>query len=232
MRKFIILFVFVSCCFFYKCDSKVEPNFRAEINGNTNVIKVDTSLIEVADLPVRFDSISFLIHPIGYFKKDSREKYSFLKSSDNSTYNDVSNFYNDVISGQMSNLLFQNFDSEELIKLTEKNITIQKVIFLRDLFNSTKNEVFVYEIIDTDTNKDNKLDYLDGYSLFISNSDGSNFRKISKLNHQLLTYKFMKSNNNLYFKTIETKEESVFFHYYHISLSDNKNLVEEYFPIK
>lgn len=234
MRKIIAFILLSSFCFFISCNvENKENNKKTEIDLDTDVILLeeDETLINVADLPVKFDSIPILIHPLGYYSIGSNGKYFHSKSSDNNNYNTISNFYNDEIYGEMTNLLFENLQSKEIIKLTEKKMIIRKVVFLRDLFNNTKDEVLIYDAVDTDTNKDKKLDFLDESSLFVSSSDGSNFKKLSKINHQLLAYKFIKANNTLYFKTSLSEEEKIIFHYYQLDLSSKQNVVKEYFPI-
>lgn len=225
--------------FIASCNSdnnEKRENELIVLDANKNEIKIDTTLVTIADLPVKIDSVSFLIHPIGNYKIERYDReYIFKSSRSNSDNFKLTNNYGDEIKGNMNNLLFQKDQSSNLTTLTKKNIKIKSVCFLRDLFDVTKKKVFLYEIVDTDTNDDKKINLQDLYSIYISNVDGSNFRKISKGNQKILDTKFIKTNQLFYFKTLEkgsSKEMEDIFHYYYLDLSKDKTSVKEYFPIK
>ena len=53
------------------------------------------------------------------------------------------------------------------------------------------------------TNQDGKLDYNDINTLFISKINGTDFRKLTETNKELIDWKLIESKNRLYFRTIE-----------------------------
>ena len=235
-KEFFYYLVFIAFLFVNCNSNNKKENEIVVLDAHKNEIKIDTTLIAVADLPIKIDSISYLIHPVGYYKSGwYDDEYSSKSSRSGSNNFTISNNYDDKIKGNMFNLFFQKENSSELKPLTDKNIKIRSVSFLRGLFNNTKKKILVYEIIDTDTNEDKTIDLQDLYSIYISNIDGSNFRKISKLNHRIITYKFLNSNNTFYFKTLEkakSKEVKQILHYFFADLSKKEILVKEYFPLK
>lgn len=226
--------VFITGCNFDNNEKK--ENEVVVLDANRNEVKIDTSLVTIADLPIKIDSVSFLIHPIGDSRIERYDKeYLFKSSRSNSDNFTLTNNYGDEIKGNMNNLLFQNEESSKLVPLTEKNIKIKSVLFLRDLFDVAKKKVLLYEIVDTDTNDDKKINLLDLYSIYISDVDGRNFKKITKANQRILNTKFLKTNKSFYFKTLEkanSKKGKDVFHYYYLDLSKDKINVIEYFPIK
>lgn len=220
--------------FFVKgCSNKkpVENNITVTSN-NSNKHENEKSFSEVIDLPIKFDSIPILIFPVGKFSKNEKKNFYISKSSDNRTYNNISNHFNDELRGNMSNLLFQKEDSEEFVELTENNIYISKVEFLRELFNSLNQQYLLYTISDSDTNKDENINYLDNTALYISDISGENFKNLSPKNHKLIGYKYLKFKNSLYFKTLEKTNKKEVIHYYKVQFLKLGFKINEYFPFK
>lgn len=185
-------------------NEKTKIVYPKNRNKNITELQKDSTLIKIADLPVLIDSTDYLIHPIGDFKLiDNRGKSIYKSASRNSQSLSISNSNHSKIYGNLSNVKFQHLDSNTLKPLTDKHIKITSISFLRGLFNTTKKQLLIYEIIDKDTNKDNKLDTSDINSLYISNIDGSNFKKITKTNRELIDWKVILPTNKLYFKSIE-----------------------------
>ncbi|MBF4986246.1 hypothetical protein FNJ87_18665, partial [Nonlabens mediterrranea] len=77
---------------------------------------------------------------------------------------------------------------------------IQIMTFVEYKFYS---RIVLYEGHDLDTNKDERLNYRDVSALFISNLDGSKFKKLSVDFEQYLSYSFLVANDNLYFQTVK-----------------------------
>jgi DNA-directed RNA polymerase beta subunit len=236
MKKEFFYYLLFSVFFFSNCNSKSaekKGNELIVLDAEKNEIKIDTTLLAIADLPIKMDSVSYLMHPIGNYRTNRyNNEYVFKSSRSGSEDFTLTTNYGDEIKGNMFNLLFQKENSAELKVLTDKNIKIKSVLFLRALFNNTKKQILIYEIVDTDTNEDKDINLLDLHAIYLSDIDGSNFRKISKSNHRIINTKFVKSNNRFYFKTIEKFTLKEVFHYYYIDLSKNDPKVEAYFPLK
>lgn len=206
-------------------------------NASTE-IKKDSSYIEIADLPIQIDSTDYLIHPIGNFKIDGERGKTVYKSSSSGIQSfSISNYSGYRITGNLSNLMFQHVDSENLIPLTSAIIKIRSLTFLEKLSVKTDRQLLVYEINDKDTNQDGKLDYNDLKALYISRIDGTEFIKISEPNRELMDWKIIEHLNRLYFRTIEDANKDGEFdrkdivHYKYIILTDDSLKVVEYKPI-
>ena len=121
--------------------------------------------------------------------------------------------------------------------MTEKIIKINSITFLRKLFDNTKKQVLVYEVIDKDTNQDGKIDFNDINTLYISKINGNDFKKMTDTNRELIDWKFIESKNRLYFRTIEdTNKDGEFdkndiVHYKYVDLNADNLKVTEYKPI-
>ncbi|WP_143592159.1 hypothetical protein [Tenacibaculum holothuriorum] len=218
------------------CNNKKHANINTvEVLDNENKeVKVDTTLLEIADLPVYIDSTEYLIHPIGFVNK-SRKGIGYIYKSSRGK-NDgfhLSNNYRDEITGNMNNLKFQKKNSNELKLLTKNHIKVKSVRFLRDIFNNLKKKMLLYEIVDTDSNKDGKITLEDIEGLYLSKVNGDDFIKITKPNHKVLMSKIVKELNRLYFKTLIKKSEKakVDIHYFYIDFNDKEIKVTEYFPL-
>jgi hypothetical protein len=173
-------------------------------------LEKDSTLIEIADLPIHFDSTNYLIHPIGEYKLyQSRGRGSFFSSSSyGSSSFGISRYSGYEISGNLYNLTFEEIDSGKTNQLTDKNIRIRSVKFLHRTFEKTKKKILVYRIIDRDTNQDKKLDGTDISSLYISNIDGSKFTKITKELHELIDWKTITTADRLYFRSISDSNKN------------------------
>ncbi|MFT5848068.1 MAG: hypothetical protein ACJARX_002366 [Psychroserpens sp.] len=78
----------------------------------------------------------------------------------------------------MSNIKFQQINSDELIPITNQVIKIQSMAFLYRVFNDHNIGIYVYDVFDKDTNGDGKLPYKDLKSIYISKHDGSGFNRV------------------------------------------------------
>ena len=221
------------------CGTDNKPKIVHD-NNNTdnNEIKEDSTLIKIADLPVQIDSTNYIIHPIGNFKiEDDRGKLIYKSSSYGSKVFSISNYSSYRISGNLSNVKFQHIDSIELKPLTDKKILIKSLTFLRKIFDNTKDQLLVYEIFDKDTNQDGKINSKDIKSLYISQVNGNDFQKLTSINHELINWKIVESNNSLYFREIEdTNKDGEFdkkdlIHYRFVDLTNDNFKVSSYKPI-
>ncbi len=222
------------------CETNDKSKIVHSENINQEIIdpKKDSTFIEIADLPIEIDSTDYLIHPIGYFKKEeSRGKIIYKSSGYGSQNFSVSNYGNNKLSGDLTNIKFQHKDSDELVSLTDEFVKIKSLTFLRDVFNNCKKRFLVYEVTDKDSNQDGIIDYNDITSLYLSKIDGTNFIKLSEDNREILQWKVIESQNRLYFKTVEDKNKDGEFdktdslHYKFINLNNDDLKVMEYMPI-
>jgi hypothetical protein len=219
-----------------------------------NQIKEDTLKIEnlvndttktlVADLPVLFDSVEFLFHPIGLIDLNDRESKGLFKSGSfsNSSYSGsefgVSSSDEDYISGDMTNIVFESTKTNEQRLLTSNIIKIQTFKYLRDIYTRVKRQYLLYTIIDKDSNYDKELNYYDIESLYISNIDGTDFKKLTKNEHDYFSGELLKEELKYYYKTIEdVNHDGEFdkhdqFHYYYLDFSSDPIKVIEYNPLR
>lgn len=220
------------------CTNGNKPKIVHTENNEIQEFKKDATLIEISDIPIHIDSTKYLIHPIGEYKiSKSLRKISFDSSNYDSYSFSVSNFNGTQITGNFNNLKFEHLDSDILVPLTTKNIRIQSVSFLRDLFNTTKKQILVYIVFDKDTNRDNKLNFNDIKTLYISNIDGSDFTKLTSDFQGLIDWELLEIKNRLYFRSIEDSNKNGEFdgedkvHYQFIDLNNDTPKVIEYMPI-
>ncbi len=200
---------------------------------------VDTSQVEIADLPIQMEGTNYLIHPIAslnLYGGSSKSKYD-SSSSVSSTSFKVSNYGENEITGYLQNLKFQVMGSDSIKALTDKPILIQTATYLKSVSDKTKQQVLVYSLADMDTNKDGKLDTNDIKSLYISEISGNRFTKISTDFQELIDWNLIESKNRLYFRTIEDTNKNGQFdkndviHYHYLDLSNKEWKVFDYSPI-
>jgi hypothetical protein len=234
MKTYITLLIIIIS--FSAC-TKRDKRKVVDTKEKVSEVKKETNSIDLADLPIYIDSTDYLIHPIGnYIIRNSRsEKYS----GDSFYYSNytVSNYNGYRIAGDLSNVKFQHVNSEELKSLTNAVLKIHEMSFLFEQFKKSKKGYYVYDIIDQDTNNDGLLDKQDLKSLYISQADGSSFRKLTPQLQDLTHWKLITANNRLYFKSVEdtnndgefNKKDQV--HYFYLNLDEKASKVVEYYPI-
>ncbi len=237
--KHIIILAFTTLLI-VSCGNEEKPKVIYPENGNaeTTELKKDSTLIEIADIPIHIDSTQYLIHPIGEYEiYGTRGKSYFGSSNYGSGSFSISNYNRYEITGDLHNLKFQKIDSENLTTLTKQNIRIKSITFLRDIFDNTNKQILVYRILDKDSNRDNKLDDNDINTLYISNIDGTNFTKLTAEFQELIDWKVIEIMSRLYFRSIEdTNKNGVFdkedkVHYQYVDFNLDKLKVTEYQPI-
>lgn len=228
----IIIVSFCSC-------SEFDDRKVIEKGENTSEEQKEIKTFTVADLPIHIDSTSYLIHPIGnYVVRKGRTKYFDSEDYEVSNSSAVSMSQSkNKISGNLSNVKFQHLDSSELKSLTDKTLKINSMLFLRDIYKKTNRGYFIYSVIDEDTNSDGKLNTNDLKSLYISNLNGSGFRKLSPHRQELDAWKTILEADKLFFKSIEDLDKNGEFdkkdklHYFYLDLKEENSEVVEYYPI-
>lgn len=200
--------------------------------------EIDSSGIEIADLPLHIPGTSYLIHPIGDYRLyDSKNRSSGYGYEKGGSFT-VSNYSEYEIAGFLENLKFQEMSSDSIVALTDKPVLIQTATYLKAFADKTKQQIMVYTLADRDTNKDGKLDASDIKSLYISDMGGGRFTKISSELQELVDWNLIESKNRLYFRTIEDTNKNGEFdkddvlHYNYLDLTSKDGWkVEKYNPI-
>lgn len=237
MKNYSVLLILIIS--FSACTKRDKRKVVDDVSTISEV-KKDDKTVDIAHLPLHIDSTKYLIHPIGNYQiEKSRSKYYGgdgigYQSSDNYASNNYNGYQ---IVGDLSNVKFQQINSQDLKPITNQVIKIQSMSFLYRIFKDHKTEIYVYDVIDKDTNADGKLTYEDLKSLYISRFDGSDFKRISPQQQELVQWKELTINKRLYFKTIEDTDNNGEFdkkdktHYFYLDLSVPNSKVVEYYPI-
>lgn len=237
MNKLLVPIFAVTLIF--SCSERARKiNYENEIDTVATIVDIvkDTTKILVSELPVRFDSTDVLIYAIGLVDLQERGGYGKSGADSYGSSNINSSYFNyDNLSGRFINLVFEDINGNRR-SLTNHKITINRVVFLRNVFNQTKQPYLMYSLYDRDSNGDGKYDSRDLESLYLSNVDGTGFRKISKELHEFYDYRVFQNDNKLYFRTLEdiNKDGKLNnqdkFHYYLIKFTKEGYNLSEYDP--
>ncbi|WGK65156.1 hypothetical protein [Croceiramulus getboli] len=237
MRQLTILVL--ACILLTSCGEEEKPKVIYPEQGNDDLqeLKKDSTLIEIADLPIHIDSTKYLIHPIGAYQWfGSRSEY-YNWSNDGYGSFKFSGYNNYQITGNLSNLKFEHIDSGITTALTERNIRIVSVNFLIEVYKKLGEHVLIYRVLDQDTNRDNQLNRSDISSLYISKMDGTNFKKLTAAYHELIDWNVVLIKNRLYFRSAEDTNKNGSFdeedkiYYQFIDLVDKEWTVKQYNPL-
>jgi len=216
--------------------SKVIYDTKSKVIAKINV---DTTQMEIADLPVQMIGTSYLIHPVAdlnIYGKNVKTSYESTSSVNDMSFK-ISNYSDNEITGYLRNLYFQKIGSDSINPLSDKPVLIQTATYLRSVSDKVKQQIMVYTLVDTDTNKDGKLDVNDIKSIYLSEISGERFTKISTDFQELIDWNLIESRNCLYFRTIEDtnkngkfdKNDSI--HYHFVDFSNKEWKVSDYNPI-
>ena len=226
--------------FMVSCQKEVEKPKVIYDNSSKNTVapKLDSTKIEIADLPVQMEGTDYLIHPIGdlrIYERGTKSKYG--SSAVNDVSFTISNVAQYEITGFLQNLKFQKICSDSIRPLTTQPILIETATYLKPVFNRIKKQIMVYTMVDADTNKDGKLDTNDINTLYLSAISGDGFTKVSTDLEELIDWSLIESSNRLYFRTIEDTNKNGQFdqkdvvHYNYIDLNKSDWKVIRYSPI-
>jgi len=233
----VVLLLFFGCRKEEKTPKLTYPDPQKE--EKTPELKIDSAQIKVADLPIHIENTKYLIHPIGnlrlyntkYSKSGSYSKNSFVSYS-------ISNYNNFMLTGYLSNLKLQHMDSTNLKTLTDNIIEIQSVTYLDEISKKIGQDILIYTLADSDTNRDGKINSNDIKTLYISEINGTNFVKLSNDLEELIEWNSINSLNRLYFRTIRDINKNGSFdqndsvHYYYVDLKKSISEVVEYNPME
>ena len=240
MKNYLKYLALVSVGVLVSCRDEVQqPKVIYDASNKTNVTaKTDSTQIEVADLPIQMEGTNYLIHPVGdlrVYEKGTKARYG--SSSVNDVSFTISNEADYELTGYLQNLKFQKVDSDSIHTLSNKPVLILTATYLKTVADRTQNQIMVYTLADSDTNKDGKIDTGDIKTLYLSDISGENFTKVSADYEELVDWSLVESKNRLYFRTIQDTNQNGQFdkndvlHYNYIDLTAKNWEVKSYKPI-
>jgi len=200
------------------------------------IIEEDTTMVKVLNLPIHIDSTQYIYHPTSllYAKgKNKRRGFSISKRSYNQKTSS-SNYSHYKFNGKYAGFAVENLKTGKTINITDQEISFSNVRIYNKLEYNPRVEFVLYEGYDLDTNKDGKLDYRDLPALFISNLDGSGFKKLTVDFEEYQSYTFIVENDKLYFQTIKdnnndgTYENVDEYRNYVVNLKDSIKIATRY----
>ena len=238
MNKIVLLISGLMLIAMTSCTEKAEkPKVIYDSTKKVPVVaKVDTTQIEIADLPILISGTNYLIHPIGDVRVFNGSRSSYRNNSAAGVSYTISNYSEFEITGFLRNFKFQQINSDSLTSLTDKRVLIQSATCVIPSFDRNK-QVMIYSLADMDTNKDGKLDETDIKSLYISTVSGQKFTKLSADFEEVIDWKFIETKNRIYFRTIEDTNKNGEFdkddvvHYNYADLDNDQWMVTSYNPV-
>lgn len=240
MRKLHIALLALSALFITSCKEDIDkPKVIYDgANKSKEIAKLDSTDIEIADLPIHMEGTNYLIHPVGDLSIRERGiKTRYGSSSVNDLSFTISNYGENEITGFLQNIKFQKIGSDSIKALTEEPVLIQTATYLKSVADKTKNQIMVYTMVDMDTNKDGKLDTSDIKALYLSEISGDKLTKLSDSYQELIDWNLIESTNRLYFRTVEDTNKNGQFdkmdvvHYNYVDLSNKLWKIVSYKPV-
>ena len=179
-------------------DTIVQPN-------HSNDSESELNKMIAAELPFTFDNLEHLYFAVGETDESNRLKVKSFSGSYSRTSNSHSHGYFNgrKLDCDIENLLIKLQGDTTYKLLTNNVIKIKTMTYLYSFDTLYGKDRIIYKIIDSDTNKDTFLNDEDLLGLYISKTNGDDFKRISPQNHQLLDWKMIVSQGLLYFRTIE-----------------------------
>ncbi len=237
MTKIVLLLSGLMLLALTSCTEKAEkPKVIYDSSKKAAVVpQVDTTQIEIADLPILISGTNYLIHPIGDVRVFKGSKGYVNNSSAGVSYT-ISNYSEFEITGYLRNFKFQQIDSDSISALTDRRVLIQSATCVIPSFDRNK-QVMIYSLADMDTNKDGKLDDNDIKTLYISTVSGQRFTKLSVDYEEVIDWKFIENKGRIYFRTIEDTNKNGEFdkddvvHYNYADLNNDEWKVTSYKPV-
>ncbi|MFY7988482.1 MAG: hypothetical protein ACOVNP_06330 [Flavobacterium sp.] len=236
MKRILLTFSLITTLMSCKEETETPKVIYEEGKTKVEAQGKDTSSIKVADLPILMEGTKYLIHPVGDVRVYDSNSKVYGSSKTNQVSYAISNYNRFEITGYFDNLNFQHIDSTNVKPLTDKKIQIQTATFLDGIAAKTKKQIIVYTLVDSDTNKDGKINQNDIRSLYLSTISGDKFTKLSEEFQELIDWNIIEAQNRLYFRCIEDinkngafdKNDKVHYHFVNLLAEDWK--VEMYTP--
>jgi hypothetical protein len=240
MKKLHIALLGLSVLLLTSCkeDAEKPKVIYGGANKGKEIVKIDSTDIEIADLPIHMEGTNYLIHPVGDLSIRERGiKTRYGSSSVNDLSFTISNYGENEITGFLQNIKFQKIGSDSIKALTDEPVLIQTATYLKSVSDKTKNQIMVYTMVDMDTNKDGKLDTSDIKALYLSEISGDKLTKLSDSYQELIDWNLIESTNRLYFRTVEDTNKNGQFdkmdvvHYNYVDLSNKQWKIVSYKPV-
>jgi len=238
MKNAIVFLIMLSLLVSCKKETPEMPKVTYDNSAKSKPQpKIDTTQIEIADLPLQIPGTNYLIYPVGDLNIYGGSSKSESSGGTNDVRFRISNYSENEIAGYLRNLKFQQVGTDSIASLTDKRILIQTATFLKSVSDKTKQQILVYTMADMDTNKDGKLDTSDIKSLYLSDISGKRFTKITADFQELIDWNLIEPTNYLYFRTIEDTNKNGEFdkndilHYHYVDLSNRDWKVLDYKPV-
>ena len=236
MKRIITSIVLLTALISCKQEKETPKVIYEDGKSKVETTAKDTASFKVADLPILMEGTKYLIHPVGDIRVYDTDSRAYGSSKTNQVSYAISNYNRFEITGYFDNLNFQHIDSTNVKPLTDKKIQIQTATFLDGIAAKTKKQIIVYTLVDSDTNKDGKINQNDIRSLYLSSTSGENFTKLSENLLELIDWNIIEAQNRLYFRCIEDINKNGAFdkndkvHYHYVNLLANEWKVEMYTP--
>ena len=240
MKKISPYCLFIFLLFLCSCREEVQkPKVSYDVARKGKIaLKIDSTQIEIADLPVQMVGTNYLIHPVGDLSiYEGRGKSSYGSTNTDRGSFTISNSLEFEITGFLRNLKFQEIGSDSIKPLTNKRVLIQTATYLKSVSDKTKQQILVYTMADMDTNNDDKVDTNDIKTLYISEINGTRLTKVSPEFQELIDWNLIESKQRLYFRSIEDTNKNGQFdkndvvHYIYVDLSTKEWKVVVYYPV-
>lgn len=189
----LLLLTFIACN-----DTQNQRIVHSDNNDITNSITNDNiqlnSNVEnklIVGLPQKLDSSNCVIFPLYMIEINNSRKEASKISYSSRGY---------LI--PLENLLFQNINTSKTHYLTNEKI---KILSYEQLYSTNRvaEKFIIYEIINTDTNKDGFLNMNDITNLYISDSNGKNLSQLNHPKHHLLEWNYISEVGKVFFSTSE-----------------------------
>ena len=143
LSALLILFLVFACK-----DDKPTPKVNYDLNpkNKSKANKQDTTQILVSDLPIQFSGTDVLLFPVGKLLANNYNSSSYVSKVEASEYGSfiVSNANDNVISGFLTDLKFQDIGQDSLKSLTDRKIFIQNITYLKEFAEKTHGKVSAY----------------------------------------------------------------------------------------
>jgi len=201
--KFQLILVFVILTSIFACRQKpIEmPQIDAKNLSDNQIDSILTKFKFQYEAPLVLDSSDHVLIPISTEMLGRRKKISV----DGYYKNDFPRYWN---------VLFYNRKTNETRLLSENKLRISEIHARQDKYDertSIFNQMILYKITDIDTNKDKQLNAKDPSSLFSSNQDGTNLKRISPLDEDLQFFTVVPNSKQILIKTLRDKNEDLLF---------------------
>ncbi len=182
-----------------------KPRLESIEDEDLSIEQIDSILAEFKfdyESPIIIDSSNLVLIPISTELLERRTKYS----KDGYYSDDYPRYWN---------VLFYNRKTGDTRLLTEDKIRISRIHINEDNEYDEGSKILkekvLYEIGDTDFNKDGKLNNKDPEFLFSSENNGTNLKRISPKDEELQYFEVVPKSNQILIRTLrDINQDSIF----------------------